>query len=71
MVREPLVIAGTELYVTAVTVGNPHCVVHLADEVVPTEAMAKQYGPLIEVHSWFPNKTNVQFMSIMDRSNIR
>ena len=52
----------------AATVGNPHCVV-LADK--PTPEDARHYGPLIENDPRFPNRTNVQFMKVMDRGNIR
>jgi diaminopimelate epimerase len=31
---------------------------------------ARQWGPLIETDPRFPNRTNVQFMQILDRSNI-
>jgi diaminopimelate epimerase len=50
------------------TIGNPHCVI-LYDE--PSPDLAKRYGPLLEVHPFFPNRTNVQFMKILDRNNIR
>lgn len=52
----------------AATVGNPHCVVHTND---PTPDMARLYGPMIEVDPRFPNRTNVQFMKVMDRNNIQ
>ena len=52
----------------AVSVGNPHCVV-LCD--TPTPELAKRYGPMIENNAHFPNRTNVQFMSVLDRGNIR
>jgi len=48
--------------------GNPHCVVFI-DE--PTPSMAKRFGPLIENHPLFPERTNVQFVKIMDRHNLR
>lgn len=52
----------------AATVGNPHCVLPL-DEI--SEDMAKRYGPLLELHPNFPNRTNVQFMKVLDRANIQ
>jgi diaminopimelate epimerase len=52
----------------AVTIGNPHCVI-LSDSPSPEEA--RQYGPAIETDARFPNRTNVQFMRVLDRSNIR
>jgi len=50
------------------SVGNPHCVV-LCDH--PTPELTRQYGPLIETDARFPNRTNVQFMQVMDQDNIR
>ncbi|WP_421848512.1 diaminopimelate epimerase [Marinomonas sp.] len=52
---------------SAVTIGNPHCVI-LTES--PTETMAKEFGPLIETHPNFPNRTNVQFMQVIDRNHI-
>ena len=49
---------GTQLMVTAVSVGNPHCVV-FTDRL--DEATVKRLGPLIERHPAFPNRINVQF----------
>src|SRR6185503_18661161 len=33
--------------------------------------LAKQYGPLLETHANFPNRTNVQFLKVLDRANIQ
>jgi diaminopimelate epimerase len=52
----------------AATVGNPHCVI-LSDN--PSWQESRQYGPLIETDSRFPNRINVQFMKVMDRKNIQ
>jgi len=52
----------------AATVGNPHCVV-LSDEPTPEEA--RRFGPPLEVDARFPNRTNVQFMKVLDRDNIQ
>lgn len=48
-------------------VGNPHCVI-LLDEL--DDSIAKEYGSLIENDSRFSNRTNVQFVKIIDRSSI-
>jgi diaminopimelate epimerase len=50
------------------TIGNPHCVIPLPEI---SEMLAKRYGPSIETHALFPRKTNVQFLQVLDRSNIR
>jgi diaminopimelate epimerase len=52
----------------AATIGNPHCVLPLA-EVSPD--LAKTYGPLIETHPNFPRRTNVQFLRVLDRATLQ
>ncbi len=52
----------------AASIGNPHCVLPL-DEISSTKA--KLIGPLLENHSLFPNRTNVQLLQVLDRQNIR
>jgi diaminopimelate epimerase len=59
---------GTILSFCRVSIGNPHCVVLMQH---PTEAAARQFGPLLESHPSFQGRTNVQFMEIVDRHNIR
>lgn len=49
---------GTNLRVTAVSVGNPHCVVFVEN---PNETECRCLGPQIETHAAFPARTNVQF----------
>ena len=63
-----LEIGGDSLRFTAVTVGNPHCVVHVA-EVSPE--LAQRLGPILETHPLFPNRTNVQFVKVLDRQHLR
>ncbi len=60
--------AGRELRFCAATIGDPHCVV-LCDHVSAQEA--QRWGPVIETDGRFPNRTNVQFMRVLDRSNIQ
>jgi len=68
MLNEIMNVDGEELVFCAATVGNPHCVI-LREKALAEEA--KKWGPEIEVDPRFPNKTNVQFMEVMDRSNIK
>jgi diaminopimelate epimerase len=68
VLREDIEVDGTAFQYCAATVGNPHCVV-LCDEQSPQ--LARHYGPLIETDSRFPNRTNVQFLKIIDRKNIQ
>ena len=68
VINETIEVGEHALQFCAATIGNPHCVV-IGSEVSAEEA--KKWGPLIENDSRFPNRTNVQFMKILDRSNIR
>ena len=68
VLREHMDIAGTTFEYSAATVGNPHCVI-LSDHISPQ--ITREYGPLIETDSRFPNRTNVQFLQVLDRRNIR
>ena len=67
VINETIDIRGQILEYCAATIGNPHCVV-LRPAVSADEA--RHWGPLIETDPRFPNRTNVQFMQILDRSNI-
>lgn len=68
VLQEDIILEGRAFKFSAATVGNPHCVV-LLDR--PTEADARKFGPLLESHPLFPERTNVQFMRIIDRANIQ
>ena len=68
VLNEVMVVGGQELRFCAATIGNPHCVV-LRDEVSAQDA--QKWGPLIERDARFPNRTNVQFMMVLDRSSIQ
>ncbi|PYN98691.1 MAG: diaminopimelate epimerase [Candidatus Rokuibacteriota bacterium] len=64
-VNLPLRLAdGTQLTITAVSVGNPHCIVFV-DHL--DERECRRLGPLIEEHPAFPNRTNVQFARVAAR----
>ncbi|HXM05087.1 MAG TPA: diaminopimelate epimerase [Chthoniobacterales bacterium] len=65
---EALEIDGESLKFSAATIGNPHCVV-LGDQV--DADLARRLGPKLERHSLFPNRTNVQFLKVVDQANIR
>ena len=68
VLNETMILEGKALRFCAATVGNPHCVV-LREQV--SEEEARRLGPLIENDSRFPNRTNVQFMKVLDRSHIQ
>jgi diaminopimelate epimerase len=68
VINEPIHLRGQQFTFCAATIGNPHCVLPLP-KISPD--LAKQMGPLLETHLRFPNRTNVQFMKVLDRNNIQ
>ena len=68
VLNEEMVVQGRVLTFCAATIGNPHCVVP-CDEI--SEELARALGPHIETDPRFPNRTNVQFMKVLDRGNLR
>src|SRR3989339_1035127 len=68
VVAEHLDIGDDALQITGVSVGNPHCVLHVNDA---TSELAHRLGPLIENHEMFPNRTNVQFVKVLGPQRIR
>ena len=68
VLNETLEINGEKLNFCAATIGNPHCVV-LHRKITAEETL--RLGPLIETHPLFPNRTNVQFLKVLNRNTIR
>lgn len=64
----PLEVAGRQLSVTCVSMGNPHCVTFV-DEL--TDDWVLNIGPQIERHPAFPRRVNAEFIQILSRSEMR
>lgn len=56
-----------EFKITPVSMGNPHCVI-ITDE--DPMKLAQTYGPVIEKHEFFPEKTNTEFVRVKSRMEI-
>ncbi|GMU69408.1 MAG: diaminopimelate epimerase [Steroidobacteraceae bacterium] len=63
----PLDVAGSEVEIGAVSMGNPHAVLTVASAAA---APVDRLGPAIERHPRFPKRVNVGFMEIVDRGHI-
>ena len=61
-------VKGNEFTYYLANVGNPHCVI-LLDEI--NSSLAKDCGSIIENDSRFSNRTNVQFVKVIDNSSIQ
>ncbi|KST68145.1 diaminopimelate epimerase [Mastigocoleus testarum] len=68
VINQKINLGDKEFNFSAATIGNPHCVIILPEV---DSQIAKKYGSQIENHPLFPQRTNVQFMKILDRNNIQ
>jgi diaminopimelate epimerase len=59
---------GIDLDAAAVNVGNPHCVAFVGDA---DAAPVSEIGPRLERHALFPERTNVDFVSVVDSGKLR
>lgn len=66
VLNHPIAAGGREFRFTAVSMGNPHCVIYVDDAVNFNLA---EWGPLLETHPFFPNKINVEFVTVRDRKH--
>lgn len=68
VINRPLRLEGRDMRITCVSMGNPHCIVFV-DNV--SSYPVRMVGPLLEDHNLFPKKTNVSFVQLVDKKNIR
>jgi diaminopimelate epimerase len=68
VVGETLEVLGRTFTFSAATIGNPHCVLPV-DDLSPE--LARRFGPAIETNPLFLNRTNVQFLKVLDRKTIQ
>jgi diaminopimelate epimerase len=65
----PLEVAGRTVHVTATSMGNPHCAVFLDEPA--SDAVVRSLGPALESHPLFPERTNVEFVTVVSLEEIR
>lgn len=68
VVNERLRVGGRRFHITAVSMGNPHCVMFVEDV---DRARVGEIGPAIERHDLFPKRTNVEFAQVVGDGHIR
>lgn len=66
----PVTIDGCEWRITCVSMGNPHAVVFLPDDVDLSTFDIEKIGPKFENDKIFPNRTNTEFVKVDDRGNV-
>lgn len=67
VINAPILVDGREYRMTCVSMGNPHAIV-FADNVKDIDL--EKIGPSFENHKCFPNRTNTEFVEIIDKENV-
>ncbi len=66
----PVTIAGRDWKMTCVSMGNPHAVVFLPEDMDLETFDIEKIGPQFENHPLFSNRVNTEFVKIDDRNNV-
>lgn len=67
VINEPITVLDKEYEMTCVSMGNPHAVVFVEDTA---SFPVNEIGPFFENHDKFPNRTNTEFVQVVDRNHI-
>lgn len=68
LLGESVPVSGTDYRLFCVSMGNPHAVLFVDD----VEGIAiDKLGPMLEHHSFFPDRTNVEFVKVLDKDTIK
>ncbi|MBD3214644.1 MAG: diaminopimelate epimerase, partial [Candidatus Lokiarchaeota archaeon] len=68
-INEPLPVLDKIFNISAVSMGNPHAVIFVDDQLDDNDL--NKYGSAIETHKRFPNKINVEFVKVISRNECR
>ncbi len=67
-INSNLVVDEESYNVTCLSMGNPHCVIFVEDvDDTPVEYV----GPMVENHEAFPKRTNVGFVQILNKNELK
>lgn len=64
----PITVNNCDYKMTCVSMGNPHAVVFIENS--PKEFPLEKIGPMFENNSIFPDRTNTEFIKVVDRKNL-
>ncbi|MEY8517356.1 diaminopimelate epimerase [Lachnospiraceae bacterium 29-84] len=65
----PLEVEGEVYQMTCVSMGNPHCVIFLEEDVRTLDL--ERLGPAFECHPRFPKRINTEFVNVIDKNTLR
>ncbi|MCR8641721.1 diaminopimelate epimerase [Paenibacillus sp. N1-5-1-14] len=67
VIHEQIEVAGRAFHMTALSMGNPHCVIYVEDAI---NFELATWGPLVETHPVFPKKVNAEFATVRSRDYV-
>lgn len=67
-INKPIEVLGSEVYITAISMGNPHAVTYV-DDVAALDL--EKIGPAFENHPIFPERVNTEFIKVLDDHTIQ
>lgn len=68
VINEKVCIASKDYNITCVSMGNPHCIVFL-DKIDDLDL--EKIGPAFENDKMFPERTNTEFIEVIDKTTIK
>lgn len=68
IVEQEVEFGDRRLKVTAVSMGNPHCIIFVPEA---SDELVLEVGPQIEADPRFPARTNVEFVEVISRTELR
>lgn len=66
-IDEPIEACGQTFHATLISMGNPHAIIFVDDI---NAININEWGPAIENHPLFPQRTNVEFVQFVDKDNL-
>ena len=69
IVAEPLEIKGRSYDITCVSMGNPHCITFIGEDV--RDFPLEEVGPVFEKHELSPERVNTEFINVIDKDHLR
>lgn len=69
VIAHEIEVAGRRVRATLTSMGNPHCALYYEQPASDDEV--RSLGPALETHALFPNRTNVEFITVVSRGEIR
>lgn len=70
IISKKLTVAGDSYNVTCVSMGNPHAIVNLDNDIDIKKFDIEKIGPYFENHEAFPEQVNTEFIQVVDRKNL-